>query len=84
VLQRAGCTDCGEQDPVVLEFDHRADKREAVVRLACGCSLETLRQEIAKCDVRCANCHRVRTLVTGGCWRAEDHWASVLHGDGDP
>lgn len=58
------CIDCGEADPVVLEFDHRdrADKKfnigDAVHR---GYSLCKVRAEIDKCDVRCANCHRRKT-----------------------
>jgi hypothetical protein len=28
-----------------------------------------LRAEIEKCDVRCANCHRIRTFETLGCYR---------------
>jgi transposase-like protein len=76
VLRGSGCIDCGERDPVVFDFDHRAGKRMEVPRLALGCSLEVLQQEIEKCDVRCANCHRVRTIVTGGFPRGEGHWAS--------
>jgi proline-rich tail region repeat protein len=80
VLRRSGCVDCGEGDPVVLDFDHRRDKREHVPRLAnFGYSVSTLEAEIAKCDVRCANCHRIRTLGGRGCWREEDHWTAALH-----
>lgn len=79
VLRCEGCIDCGERDPVVLEFDHRLDKRACVLRLALRCSLAVLEQEIAKCDVRCANCHRLRTLTEKPCWRAIDHWADGLH-----
>lgn len=61
-LDGAACADCGTLDRDVLEFDHRADKRDNVVTLACGeYSLAVLEAEIAKCDVRCANCHRHRT-----------------------
>jgi hypothetical protein len=57
------CIDCGEADPVVLEFDHvRGVKRAAVERLvAVGCSRAALIAEFEKCVVRCANCHRRRT-----------------------
>ena len=79
VLQQSGCVDCGERDPIVLDFDHRKDKRAMVTRLAMGCSLQTLEAEIAKCDIRCANCHRLRTLNDAGCWREGDHWAAALH-----
>jgi hypothetical protein len=64
-LEARSCVDCGEGDPVVLDFDHRADKRGDVSKLAAwGVSIATLQREIAKCDVRCANCHRRRTLAT--------------------
>lgn len=61
VLEANRCRDCGEGDPVVLDFDHRADKRGNVSSMADWASPRTLRDEIAKCDVRCANCHRRRT-----------------------
>lgn len=62
------CVDCGEADPLVLEFDHiRGVKRHGVKRMLAGTySLEAVMQEIAKCDVRCANCHRRITAKRGG------------------
>jgi hypothetical protein len=70
VLRRAACADCGERDPLVLEFDHIDDKRAGVTRLAWyGCSLATIDAEIAKCEVRCANCHRRATAARGGHFR---------------
>lgn len=68
-LRANPCCDCGESDPVVLEFDHRRDKRAAVSKLAPWCSLAVLVTEVAKCDVRCANCHRRRTYGTTGAHR---------------
>lgn len=55
----------------VLEFDHvRGSKIDAVTRLLskrlCWPSIEA---EIAKCEVRCANCHRIKTSEQGGFWR---------------
>jgi hypothetical protein len=54
----------------VLEFDHhdRATKREDVSRLMAYSSWRRIEAEIAKCDVRCANCHRRRTAHQLG-WR---------------
>jgi hypothetical protein len=58
------CVDCGEADPIVLEFDHvRGVKRSNVSSLLrSGCCWDTLEVEIRKCEVRCANCHRRRTF----------------------
>lgn len=62
-LQTHPCVDCGEKDPIVLEFDHvRGKKRNDVTTLANrGTSVAGLRFEVSKCEVRCANCHRRRT-----------------------
>jgi len=66
------CVDCGENDIIVLDFDHRDDssKRADVGRLLTGgYSVRTVMIEIEKCDVRCANCHRIRTAISRGSWR---------------
>ena len=57
------CVDCGESDPLVLEFDHvRGEKSGNIsVMVASGLSWGRIRREIEKCDVRCANCHRRKT-----------------------
>ena len=57
------CVDCGETDPLVLDFDHRdpSKKRMAVSSLLRYASWSALEAEIAKCDIRCANDHRRRT-----------------------
>jgi hypothetical protein len=62
-LETHPCIDCGEDDPIVLEFDHvRGEKKfniADVTRNAVG--RRTLEKEIEKCEVRCANCHRRKT-----------------------
>ena len=65
------CVDCGETDIRVLEFDHvRGDKTLTIARLLdYATSWATIEAEIAKCEVRCANCHRIRTNERGGWWR---------------
>lgn len=56
------CVDCGETNIDLLDFDHLRDKRDNVSTLARGAvSLEVLKAEVDKCDVRCANCHRRKT-----------------------
>jgi hypothetical protein len=64
VLERSHCVDCGLDDILVLEFDHvRGVKERNVSKLVReGRSLRRLQAEIAKCDVRCASCHRRRTV----------------------
>ena len=62
-LKKHPCVDCGEDDIIVLEFDHiRGEKKEHVSRMVCLNSLEDIIKEIDKCAVRCANCHRRKTV----------------------
>lgn len=71
------CIDCGEQDPRVLQFDHRdpAQKRASVaVLIAKGASLRRLQDEIALCDVRCANCHARRTSDQRGFYTSDPEY----------
>lgn len=69
-LLGTGCVDCGERRLCVLDFDHVAGKDASVMILAHGgYGLARLRSEIAKCEVRCANCHRRRTAREGGHYR---------------
>ena len=57
-----GCKDCGTRDFRVLEFDHLRDKKANIATLiAGGCSIKTIKEEMRKCEVVCANCHRIRT-----------------------
>lgn len=65
------CIDCGEPDPVVLEFDHvRGTKAANVSMLVFGLKRwETILEEIAKCEVVCANCHRRRTARRANSFR---------------
>lgn len=62
----AGCVDCGENNPVCLDFDHRDPKEKRWSIAMVGrqiSSLKQLKSEIAKCEVRCANCHRIKTYL---------------------
>jgi hypothetical protein len=61
-LKEHPCIDCGETDPIVLQFDHVKEKKEFSIGMQRGnVSEERLKIEIAKCVVRCANCHARKT-----------------------
>lgn len=59
------CQDCGGSfDPICMDFDHRPGELK-LFNLAHAqqktISMEKILAEIAKCDVVCSNCHRLRT-----------------------
>ncbi len=64
------CIDCGEIDPIVLEFDHIVGNKDHNISnmIQRGYGISSIRREIKKCVVRCANCHRRRTAKQFG-WR---------------
>ena len=69
-LREHPCVDCGETDPVVLEFDHLRDKKFGIAQGIRDRDWQSVLDEMAKCDVVCANCHRRRTALRGGFARA--------------
>jgi len=74
ILSRVGCEVCGEKNPLVLEFDHinPADKSgEMAQMISKGTSLDKLLDELEKCRIVCANCHRIHTFEQNGSWRWE-------------
>lgn len=59
-----GCTDCGEKYPYyVLDLDHIGDDKSFNLSAYRNHThdIEKIKEEIAKCEVVCANCHRIRT-----------------------
>lgn len=62
-----GCVDCGLMEIAIIEFDHvpeRGPKAWSIgVMVASGRGAKLLREELAKCDPVCPNCHRRRTLA---------------------
>ncbi len=69
------CIDCGETDPVVLEFDHIGEKSFCIGTALHNNAWDSILAEMAKREVVCANCHRRRTARRRGALRA------VLTGD---
>ena len=57
------CADCGQRHPATLQFHHlnSEDKMFNVAdAVRNGISLDTIKKEIKKCIVLCANCHAIR------------------------
>ena len=54
------CIQCGEQHPACLDFHHRSSevKKGTIGKLINHATLAVVIEEIKKCDVLCANCHR--------------------------
>ena len=65
------CIDCGEKDPIVLEFDHFEDKKDNLSEIIQNCSIEKIEAEIKKCEIRCANCHRRKTAIQLGYYKTK-------------
>ena len=57
------CIDCGEDNPLVLDFDHvRGIKIKCISNMVRNSySIDTIQKEMNKCEVRCSNCHRIVT-----------------------
>ena len=70
------CADCRQTfDPICMDFDHRPTERKlgkVSTMISAGVSMAVIEAEIAKCDLVCANCHRIRTF------RKRDHGALVV------
>lgn len=55
-----GCVDCGyNAHAVALDFDHIGDDK--TINVCFAKSLAQAKREIEKCEIRCSNCHRVKT-----------------------
>lgn len=62
------CADCAKTfPPVAMDFDHAGSPKDAAIAnlIHGACSVDRLMAEIVKCDVVCANCHRLRTWERG-------------------
>lgn len=63
IKEKSPCLDCGKFYPYyVMDFDHvRGQKHKNVMELIPSLSKKKIDEEIAKCEVVCSNCHRIRT-----------------------
>jgi hypothetical protein len=63
-LENSICVDCGiSYPPHVLDFDHLRDKSFQIGRGSKSKSLQSVKEEIEKCEIVCSNCHRHRTWI---------------------
>lgn len=65
IKDNTACADCNKNFPYyVMDFDHIEETKSDIVSyLAKTGRIGALRQEIKKCEVVCANCHRERTHI---------------------
>lgn len=65
------CVDCGETNIIVLDFDHvRGKKKSGIAEMVAGAYvIEAIQREVAKCEIRCANCHRIKSAK-----KQKNHW----------
>lgn len=85
-LNEHPCLDCSEIDAVLLEFDHRsqAEKVESVATMVAQYySVKTVKAEVAKCDVRCVRCHRLKTARDAEYWLYRRSRMTVIDTDLD-
>lgn len=67
-MKNVPCADCnGKFDPCVMDFDHidPSKKKANIGVLARRSDMKHLMEEISKCEIVCANCHRLRTKRKG-------------------
>jgi hypothetical protein len=55
------CIECGINDIRVLDFDHKHSKHLEISKMMGSYSWKSILKEIEKCDILCANCHRIKT-----------------------
>ncbi len=56
------CMHCGEDNPILLEFDHLRDKQSSIsAAIRNKWSVKKIQKEMEKCQVLCSNCHTLKT-----------------------
>ena len=65
IKEKNGCSDCNGKYPFyVLDFDHTHGNKVANIgQMLDYFSIEDIMKEVAKCEVVCSNCHRIRTYL---------------------
>lgn len=68
------CVECGEDNPILLDFDHLdpKTKRKGIANMIALHYWSVIEKEIAKCRVLCVKCHRIHTAKQRGYYSLED------------
>lgn len=71
-LKKSSCENCGNSDYRVLEFNH-INREEKSFEISNGLfhSLDSIFEEIKKCNVLCRNCHKIHTIEQLGYYKFE-------------
>lgn len=73
LLHGKKCIDCGTTDMRVLQFDHLPNKDKKKFHIVSSQLTwrtdKEIWDEVSKCEIRCANCHMIKTSERGGHWR---------------
>ena len=66
-IKKVPCLDCkGTFPPECMDFDHVVEgKSDNIARLITKGNWQNVLEEIKKCEIVCANCHRIRTKARG-------------------
>lgn len=74
------CVDCGNSDIRVLQFDHVQGDKHYNVGNCLEHSTEGIQREIDKCEVRCGNCHKIKTDERAGVWWTKPEFGVFVKG----
>ena len=63
-IKSVSCLDCGGVfPPECMDFDHVTGEKEFPISFGVkSVSMQRVLDEIAKCEIICSNCHRIRTV----------------------
>lgn len=79
-LKKHPCVDCGENNILTLEFDHKDPNLKLdniCLMIGDGKVVEKIQLELDKCEVRCANCHKIKTFKQQN-WSRFDYYKKDL------
>ena len=63
-LKAGPCADCGDKfHPAAMDFDHVRGKKAKHISNMWSWTHDKVLEELKKCELVCANCHRVRTYL---------------------
>lgn len=71
-LKEHSCVDCGDTEVLSLDFDHIQGRKRFNIAHAFmikNMTIDKLKTEVAKCDVRCRKCHVIKTHIDNNSWK---------------